>query len=193
MRQCRLPVQRQTRQSMAIYGYARASTVGQDVTLQQETLRRAGCEVVRSEKSSGASRSGRSELAVLLQFLRRGDTLMVTRVDRLALSIKDLQLARVQPICGFPYRLWLRARLPLKRFIFAASGTGSLQRCKLFPFIQFRLRCEKGGCLARSFSLGCHTTNSLDGNFPNAGYRGSLGCVADSASASASAFSIVHR
>src|SRR5271155_5142172 len=91
MRQCRLPVQRQTRQSMAIYGYARASTVGQDVTLQQETLRRAGCEVVRSEKSSGASRSGRSELAVLLQFLRRGDTLMVTRVDRLARSIKDLQ------------------------------------------------------------------------------------------------------
>jgi DNA invertase Pin-like site-specific DNA recombinase len=40
---------------------------------------------------SGASRSGRSELAVLLQFLRRGDTLMVTRVDRLARSIKDLQ------------------------------------------------------------------------------------------------------
>ena len=76
---------------MAIYGYARASTVGQDVTLQQETLRRAGCEVVRSEKSSGASWSGRSELAVLLQFLRRGDTLMVTRVDRLARSIKDLQ------------------------------------------------------------------------------------------------------
>jgi DNA invertase Pin-like site-specific DNA recombinase len=76
---------------MAIYGYARASTVEQDVTLQQETLRRAGCEVVRSEKSSGASRAGRSELAVLLQFLRRGDTLMVTRVDRLARSIKDLQ------------------------------------------------------------------------------------------------------
>ena len=76
---------------MAIYGYARASTFEQDVTLQQETLRRAGCEIVRSEKSSGASRAGRSELAMLLQFLRRGDTLMVTRVDRLARSIKDLQ------------------------------------------------------------------------------------------------------
>jgi DNA invertase Pin-like site-specific DNA recombinase len=78
-------------ETVAIYGYARASTFEQDVTLQQETLRRAGCEVVRSEKSSGASRIGRSELAVLLQFLRRGDTLMVTRVDRLARSIKDLQ------------------------------------------------------------------------------------------------------
>jgi len=72
---------------MAIYGYARASTFEQDVTLQQETLRRVGCEIVRSEKSSGASRAGRSELAMLLQFLRRGDTLMVTHVDRLARSI----------------------------------------------------------------------------------------------------------
>ena len=76
---------------MAIYGYARASTLEQDVTIQEEALRRAGCEIIRSEKVSGGSRAGRSELALLLQFLRRGDTLMVTRVDRLARSIKDLQ------------------------------------------------------------------------------------------------------
>ena len=76
---------------MAAYGYARASTLEQDVTIQEETLRRAGCEVIRSEKASGVSRTGRTELALLLQFLRRGDTLMVTRVDRLARSIKDLQ------------------------------------------------------------------------------------------------------
>lgn len=76
---------------MAAYGYARASTLEQDVTIQEETLRRAGCEIVRSEKVSGASRAGRSELALLLQFLRAGDTLMVTRIDRLARSIKDLQ------------------------------------------------------------------------------------------------------
>jgi DNA invertase Pin-like site-specific DNA recombinase len=76
---------------MAIYGYARASTLEQDVMIQEETLRRAGCEVVRSEKVSGASRAGRIELALLLQFLRRDDTLMVTRIDRLARSIKDLQ------------------------------------------------------------------------------------------------------
>ena len=76
---------------MAIYGYARASTLEQDVTIQEEALRRAGCEVIRSEKVSGGSRAGRSELALLLQFLRRGDALMVTRVDRLARSIKDLQ------------------------------------------------------------------------------------------------------
>jgi DNA invertase Pin-like site-specific DNA recombinase len=74
---------------MAIYGYA--STLDQDVAIQEEALRRAGCEVVRSETVSGTSRAGRSELALLLQFLHPGDTLMVTRVDRLARSIKDLQ------------------------------------------------------------------------------------------------------
>src|ERR1700674_4316716 len=76
---------------MAIYGYARASTLEQNVTIQEDALRRAGCEVIRSEKVSGSSRAGRSELALLLQFLRHGDTLMVTRVDRLERSIKDLQ------------------------------------------------------------------------------------------------------
>src|SRR5271166_844136 len=81
----------QTRRLMAIYGYARASTLEQNVTIQEDALRRAGCEVIRSEKVSGSSRAGRSELALLLQFLRHGDTLMVTRVDRLARSIKDLQ------------------------------------------------------------------------------------------------------
>lgn len=76
---------------MARYGYARASTLEQDVSLQQATLRRAGCDVVRSEKVSGTSRKGRSELELLLEFLRPGDTLIVTRVDRLARSVKDLQ------------------------------------------------------------------------------------------------------
>ena len=50
---------------MAIYGYARASTLEQDVTIQEEALRRAGCEIIRSEKVSGGSRAGRSELALL--------------------------------------------------------------------------------------------------------------------------------
>lgn len=76
---------------MALYGYARASTHDQDVTIQVETLTRAGCAVVRAEKASGSSRRGRTELALLLEFLRPGDTLLVTRIDRLARSIKDLQ------------------------------------------------------------------------------------------------------
>lgn len=76
---------------MAVYGYARVSTTDQDVTIQEEALRAAGCEIVRAEKVSGSSRNGRTELETLIQFLRSGDTLMVTRVDRLARSIKDLQ------------------------------------------------------------------------------------------------------
>jgi DNA invertase Pin-like site-specific DNA recombinase len=76
---------------MARYGYARVSTADQDCTLQEQALRAAGCEVIRAEKVSGTHRTGRTELAGLLEFLRRGDTLVVTRVDRLARSIRDLQ------------------------------------------------------------------------------------------------------
>lgn len=76
---------------MAIYGYARVSTTDQDLTLQEEALQAAGCEVIRAEKVSGTSREGRAELDTLLEFLRPGDTLMVTRIDRLARSIRDLQ------------------------------------------------------------------------------------------------------
>jgi DNA invertase Pin-like site-specific DNA recombinase len=76
---------------MALYGYARVSSSDQDYSLQEQALRAAGCEVIRSEKASAARRDGRAELELLLEFLRHGDTLVVTRVDRLARSIKDLQ------------------------------------------------------------------------------------------------------
>lgn len=76
---------------MATYGYARVSSVDQDHAAQVERLRAAGCEVIRSEKVSGTTRDGRTELETLLAFLREGDTLMVTKVDRLARSVADLQ------------------------------------------------------------------------------------------------------
>ena len=76
---------------MALYGYARVSTVDQDFSIQQAALKAAGCEVIRAETASGARRDGRTELQVLLDFLRAGDTLVVTRIDRLARSLKDLQ------------------------------------------------------------------------------------------------------
>ena len=63
---------------MALYGYARVSTADQDCTLQEHALRAAGCEVIRAEKVSATRRAGRTELALLLEFLRRGDTLVVT-------------------------------------------------------------------------------------------------------------------
>jgi DNA invertase Pin-like site-specific DNA recombinase len=76
---------------MAVYGYARVSSFDQDLTLQQQALRAAGCRVIRAEKISGALRDGRTELQVLLDFVQPGDTLVVTRIDRLARSLKDLE------------------------------------------------------------------------------------------------------
>ena len=76
---------------MARYGYARVSTADQACTFQEQALCAAGCAVIRSETASATRRDGRTELAVLLEFLRPGDTLVVTHVDRRARSIKDLQ------------------------------------------------------------------------------------------------------
>ena len=73
---------------MAVIGYARVST---NLSTQRAALKAAGCEVIRAEKRSDASTAAREELRNLLDFLRNGDVLMVTRIDRLARSIGDLQ------------------------------------------------------------------------------------------------------
>lgn len=75
---------------MATYGYARVSTTDQDLAIQETALRAAGCEIVRSEKRSGTSTEGRTELQTLIEFARNGDAIVVTRIDRLARSIADL-------------------------------------------------------------------------------------------------------
>jgi DNA invertase Pin-like site-specific DNA recombinase len=75
---------------MAVYGYARVSTNDQDLTVQETALKAAGCDNIRSEKISGSSMD-RPELKTLLEFMREGDTLVVTRIDRLARSLRDLQ------------------------------------------------------------------------------------------------------
>jgi len=74
-----------------IIGYARVSSEDQDCTIQEAALAAAGCTLIRSEKKSGTTREGRTELETILDFLRPGDTLMVTRIDRLARSVKDLE------------------------------------------------------------------------------------------------------
>ena len=73
------------------YGYARVSSRDQDLSIQEAALKAAGCELIRAEKMSGTKREGRAELDLLLQFVRAGDELVVTRIDRLARSIGDLQ------------------------------------------------------------------------------------------------------
>jgi len=75
-----------TASEMATVGYARVSSVGQSLDVQLEKLK--GCDKVFKEKRSGVD-TGRPALKQCLEFLRDGDTLLVTKIDRLARSTSD--------------------------------------------------------------------------------------------------------
>lgn len=60
------------------------------MAIQQEALRHSGCDVIRSETQTGTKLDGRTELETIIQFARAGDSLTVTRIDRLARSVGDL-------------------------------------------------------------------------------------------------------
>jgi DNA invertase Pin-like site-specific DNA recombinase len=74
-------------------GYARVSTTDQDFTIQREALLEAGVpkDLIFAERASGTKRAGRDKLDQLLALLEPGDTIVITRVDRLARSMRDLQ------------------------------------------------------------------------------------------------------
>jgi DNA invertase Pin-like site-specific DNA recombinase len=74
---------------MNLYGYARVSTNGQTLDAQMAQLEAAGCARIFREKVSGA-KTDRTELNKLLRALRNGDIILVTRLDRLARSTRDL-------------------------------------------------------------------------------------------------------
>ena len=74
-----------------LVGYARVSSVGQSLEVQREQLQAAGCEKLFEEKRSGRTAADRPQLQAALEFVREGDTLVVTRLDRLARSITDLR------------------------------------------------------------------------------------------------------
>jgi DNA invertase Pin-like site-specific DNA recombinase len=74
---------------MAMIGYARVSSDGQSLEGQQEALKAAGCSKVYAEKISGVATERRA-LARAIAAIGQGDTLIVTRLDRLARSTKDL-------------------------------------------------------------------------------------------------------
>ncbi len=74
---------------MATVGYARVSSIGQNLDLQLEKLREYGCDEIFQEKRSGRT-AARPALQECLRYVRRGDVLVITRLDRLARSTLDL-------------------------------------------------------------------------------------------------------
>lgn len=73
-----------------LIGYARVSTTGQDLTIQDEALRAAGCEQIYAEKMSGRHAGDRVALNDAIKAARAGDIVVVTRLDRFARSTTDL-------------------------------------------------------------------------------------------------------
>ncbi|MGH0004294.1 recombinase family protein [Pseudovibrio ascidiaceicola] len=73
-------------------GYARTSTTDQNLEAQVLALEAAGCHLIRTEQRSGGSLKDRVELQTILDFIHPGETLVVTRIDRLARSMHDLQI-----------------------------------------------------------------------------------------------------
>lgn len=75
---------------MEIVGYARVSSAGQSLDVQLDKLAKAGCTKVYSEKRSGRQAESRLELKAALEYVRQGDLLVVSRLDRVARSVLDL-------------------------------------------------------------------------------------------------------
>lgn len=74
---------------MAVVGYARVSSLGQSLDVQRDKLQKAGAEKIFEEKRSGVD-ADRPALKRCLEYVREGDTLLFTRIDRLARSAADL-------------------------------------------------------------------------------------------------------
>lgn len=124
---------------MATIGYARVSTNDQDCSIQEAALRKAGCTIVRSEKKSGTDAATRDQLHTVLEFIQRGDTLVVTRIDRLARNVLDLERIVAQLNEQGAY---LRAtEQPIDTS--TAAGKAFLQMLGVFAEFETALRSER--------------------------------------------------
>ena len=75
---------------LSIYGYSRVSISNQDYKIQIQKLEQAGAEKIFSETYTGTKKEGRKKLEELLSIVKTGDQVLVTKIDRLARSIVDL-------------------------------------------------------------------------------------------------------
>ncbi|RKL65078.1 resolvase [Salipaludibacillus neizhouensis] len=71
------------------YGYARVSSIGQNLTTQINTLKQQGCEKIFQEKVSGKNKNDRQSFNELLETVKENDSIVVTKLDRFARSTKD--------------------------------------------------------------------------------------------------------
>jgi DNA invertase Pin-like site-specific DNA recombinase len=123
----------------ALIGYARVSTSGQLLDRQQHALAEAGCLRVVADKLSGKN-ADRPELAACLDYLRRGDTLVAPRLDRLSRSLADLvQIVGTQRRHGVGFKRLheaLDTTTPSDRLVFhvfAAWRSSSASRSSRVP------------------------------------------------------------
>lgn len=73
-----------------LIGYARVSSTGQDLEVQLSKLEERKCDKIFKEKKSGTQAANRKELQRALEYVREGDSLVVTKLDRIARSMSDL-------------------------------------------------------------------------------------------------------
>ena len=126
------------------YGYARVSSKTQDYAAQVDALNAAGCERIFSEKRSGKSAKDRPEFNKLMKVLLPGDTVVVTKLDRLARSSRDLHniLHDLQTLsCGFVSlgETWCDTTTDVGRLMLTImGGIAEFERGLI------RKRCEEG-------------------------------------------------
>lgn len=125
---------------MSLIGYARVSTTDQDLTVQLEQLQAAGCDKIFSEKRSGTTTESRDQLVLALDYVREGDVLVVTRLDRLARSIIDLRqmIDRLQ-VQGVGFRALNQAAMDTTR----SDGRLMLNMLAAFAEFETDLRRER--------------------------------------------------
>jgi DNA invertase Pin-like site-specific DNA recombinase len=134
------------------YGYARVSSNTQDHAAQVEALKSAGCEKIFSEKRSAKSTNGRPEFAKLMKAVLPGDVVVVTKLDRLARSSRDLHnvLHELEEAgCGFVSQreAWCDTATPAGKLMMTIMG-GIAE----FERELIRSRCEEG--IERAKALG---------------------------------------
>lgn len=111
---------------MSIIGYARVSTEDQDCAIQRAMLHEAGCEKIFEEQKSGKTAKDRPELQRCLEYVREGDVLVITKIDRAARSAIDLlKMVELLEEKGVAFRclqLNVDTTSPLGKFFMTVMG-----------------------------------------------------------------------